>query len=34
MMYLAATMASNQQLFLLIPYFPENNQVYCDLEMH
>lgn len=34
MVHLAVTAASNQQLFHPIPYFPENNQVYCDLEMH
>lgn len=27
MIHLAAKTASNQQLFLLIPYFPDNNQV-------
>lgn len=34
MMHLAATAAFNQQLFFFIPYLPENNQVYCDLEIH
>lgn len=34
MMHLAATAAPNWQPFLLIPSLPENNQVYCDLEMH
>lgn len=34
MMHLAVAAASNQQLFHTLPYFPENTQVYCDLEMH
>lgn len=33
-MHLAATAASDWQPFLLIPSLPENNQIFCELEMH